>query len=64
MDKVTRLTHKDFNCTEDEYNNLMIDCWKIAKGMKDGVRINVVVGKDEILTFAFIQDQKDIIRLS
>ncbi len=54
--------HKNLHCTEDEFNNLLIDLWRLAKNFEDGVKMNVVISKDEIVTFAFVKDGKEIIR--
>ena len=56
MDNCKRLTHKDLNCSEDEFNNFLIDCWKIANSLGNGVKLNVVVGRDEIVQLSFIDE--------
>jgi len=64
MNQAKKLTHKDLNCTENEFSDFLLDCWKIAKNLENGTRINIVVGNDEIVTFAFVNDHSEVITLN
>lgn len=53
-ENVRWLTHKDLNCSENEFADFLIDCWKLMKSMdypaKFPLHINTDIEKGESFT--------------